>query len=389
METKPRRGGKRRGATFALIMVSVVVLIGMASLTVDVGMMYRARGEAQAAADAAAMAGAWRLLDDESLAGTPDMSEEIVWARDTAAEYAMKNKIVNEGPAVDIASDVLVGRLNNPWDPNEELSYTNPDTYNTVRVLVRRDDLRNGPIDLFFAGIFGRATADVTAEAYAALRNDVGGFRPTDESGNSSLLPFTLHRTAWENLLDGTFTSGDNYSYNEATGAVTAGADGVYELNIYPGGGVGALPPGNLGTLDIGEGGNSAADLARQILDGISADDLTALGGELMLGPDGTLILNGDTGLSAGVSNELASIIGLPRTIPLFSSVVGPGNNANFTIVGFAGIRIMYVKLTGSMSSKKVIIQPAFVIDGSAVVAGPGVVPGDGDFVYRPVELIR
>ena len=43
---------------------------------------------------------------------------------------------------------------------------------------------------------------------------------------------------------------------------------------------------------------------------------------------NGKLYLNGDTGISAGVKDELASIIGKPRIIPVFESVSGNGNNA-------------------------------------------------------------
>ena len=75
----------------------------------------------------------------------------------------------------------------------------------------------------------------------------------------------------------------------------------------------------------------------------------------------------------AAIKDELESIIGLPRAIPLFSEVTGNGNNAMFTVVGFAGIRIMEVKMTGAMSKKRVIIQPAFVVD-DAGITGPGTI---------------
>lgn len=380
---------RRRGATAALVVVSIAVLVGMASLTVDVGMMYRARAEAQASADAAAMAAAWRLMDNDRLTGNGDMSEEIALARATAAEYAGRNEVVNTNPSVDVNSDVYVGQMAEPWDPNEEMTYGDTDRYNAVRVLVRRDSVRNGPVEFFFAGVFGHVSADISAEAYAAFRNDIAGFRPTNQTGNADVLPLALHVNAWNNLLAGTFTTGDNFRYNEATGQVTAGSDGIRELNLYPGGGSGQLPPGNFGTVDIGGANNSTSDLSRQIRYGISPDDIQELGFDLVLGPSGSFQLNGDTGLSAGIKDDLAAIKGLPRTIPLFSSVTGPGNNAMYTIVGFAGVRIMDVKLTGSMSSKKVIIQPAYVIDDSAVAGGPGLQPGQGDFVYRPVELVR
>ncbi|MCH8807494.1 MAG: hypothetical protein IH986_15610 [Planctomycetes bacterium] len=57
-----------------------------------------------------------------------------------------------------------------------------------------------------------------------------------------------------------------------------------------------------------------------------------------------------------------------------------------YSITGFAGIRIMTVKLTGPMFKKEVIIQPAYVVDDSAVT-GPGA--GSRYFVNRPVAMSR
>lgn len=377
---------RRRGAVAALVVVSLVVLLGMAALTIDVGMMYRARAEAQASADSAALAGALRLLDSDRLTGSPSMSEIIEAARTTAAQYAAMNEVVNSGPQVDLSSDVLVGRLENPWNPNENLSFGDPNQYNTVRVLVRRNEASNGPIQLFFAGILGRSTADVSAEAFATLNDEITGFRPNDQSGNSNVLPFALHEDDWTALLSGAFSVGDNWSFDPTTGTVSAGADGINELDLFP---EVDLPSGNFGTVDIGGSNNSTSDLSRQIREGISPQDIAALGFDLVLGSDGTLTLNGNTGISAGTEDDLKSIVGLPRTIPLFRSVANPGNNAQFVIVGFAGIVILDVKLTGSLSKKRVMIQPAFVVDSTAVVGGPGDVAGSGDFVYRPVELVR
>lgn len=379
-------GPRRRGVTFAFVTVTLVVMLGMASLTVDVGMMYRARAEAQAAADSAALAGAWKLLDRGDLAGAPDSTDEIANARVSAALLASHNTVVNDSVVVDGATDVTIGYLADHTVPEAPMVFGNPNIYNTVQVIVHRDEVRNGPIDLFFAGIFGQTTADIQAEAWATFKDGVVGFRPNDRTGNAGLMPLALHRDAWNRLLSGAFTAGDNWSYNETTGVVSAGADGIRELNLYPGSGGTQLPPGNFGTVDFGSSGNSTADLARQIREGVSEDDLAALGGELVLGADGTLLLNGDTGLSASIQNDLLSIKGQPRIIPLFSTVSGPGNNSMFTIVGFAGIRILDVRLTGAMSSKRVIVQPAFVVDDSAVT-GSG--SGGSAFVYTPVQLVR
>ena len=58
--------------------------------------------------------------------------------------------------------------------------------------------------------------------------------------------------------------------------------------------------------------------------------------------------------------------------------------NNNYTIVGFAGVRIVNVKLTGN--PKHVYIQPAFVTDDSAIT---GAGSGPSYFVYQPPRLSR
>lgn len=175
---------------------------------------------------------------------------------------------------------------------------------------------------------------------------------------------------------------GDNYSWDEATQSVVPGPDGIMELNLYPGGGANQLPPGNFGTIDIGASNNSTQDLARQIRTGVNESDIAALGGSFSV----PTTLNGDTGLSAGIKNDLASIVGQARTISLFSNVSGNGNNSMFDIVGFGGIRFMAVNLTGKMSNKAVIVQPAFVIEPAAVT---GAGSGTSYYVYTPVRLTR
>jgi hypothetical protein len=346
----------------------------------------------QRSADAAALAACWELLDDDRLKRAPDMTDDIQAARLRAAEFAAANPVLNDPPAVDQNyanspdGDVVAGYLHDPNDVNEQLSFANPDEFNSMLVRVRRDSERNGPVELMFAQVLGFASSEIQAEAVATLKDGIVGYHVSEQTGNAELLPFTLHRDPWNDLLDGVGTYTDDYTYDESSGQVVVGPDGIDELNLYPGGGTGQLPPGNFGTVDIGAPDNSASDICRQILYGVNEDDLAYFGGTLELGPDGTLDLNGDTGLSAAVKDELLAIKGMPRAIPIFKEVVSPGENAVFTIVGFSGIRIMNVKLTGPMKKKEVIIQPAFVIDDSAI-AGAG--SGSSYYVYQPARLVR
>ncbi len=296
---------KRRGVSFALVMVSLVMMMGMASMTVDIGMMYRARNEAQGSADAAAMAAAWRLMDQDRLRGPSYVVTVTAAARQAAVDYAARNPIINDAPSLDLNSgnsatgDVVVGRLDDPNDPNEAMDFSDPSKFNAVHIFLHRDEVRNGPIDLFFASAFGHQTAEVSASATAAFYDGVVGWSVNATTGNAWLLPFALHVNAWNGLLAGTLTTGDSYSYNGATGKVTGGADGILELNLFPGSGSGQLPPGNFGTIDIGSSNNSTSTISSQVLNGISESDLAYHGGTLELGLDGTVLLNGDTGLSA------------------------------------------------------------------------------------------
>ncbi|MEZ6073928.1 MAG: hypothetical protein R3C10_27515 [Pirellulales bacterium] len=181
----------------------------------------------------------------------------------------------------------------------------------------------------------------------------------------------------------------DAWDYDSATGDVTAGSDGITEGKLFPGSasstgskgqGKTKITPGNWGTVDIGAANNSTADLSRQIVDGVSSADLDLIGGELNIGDS----LNGDTGISAGIKDDLAAIIGEPRTIPLYDTVTGNGNNTYYHIVGFAGVRVLEVQLTGG--TKYVTIQPAVVVDPAA----KGTDTNTQSYqVFEPVVLVK
>jgi hypothetical protein len=142
--------------------------------------------------------------------------------------------------------------------------------------------------------------------------------------------------------------------------------------------------PGNFGTVDIGASSNSTQHLSDQILNGITESDLAYHGGELKLDTNGELALGGDTGISAGIKDELAAIVGAARIIPNYREVVGQGNTADYTIVKFVGIRIMEVDL--SSGDKGLIIQ-------SADVVTEGTIPADSDdtsdYVFSHPYLVK
>ena len=378
---------KRKGSVLVFTAMMMVVMMGLLALAVDVGYLQNARCQLQKSADAAALAAAAELIDNEAVSGSPNMSDEITSARGMAIQFAAANTVCSTAPVVDAntgnntSGDVVVGYIADLSDSHAPMSTTNQDLFNSVQVRVRRNTIRNGDVPHFFAKVLGLNGAGVEGTATAAIMKNIKGFRTPDDGSNLGLLPFALDEQTWTGLLAGGGT--DSWSWDEATDTLSAGGDGVREVNLFP---QGTGSPGNRGTVDIGPSNNSTSDIARQILHGITESDLNALGGKIEFDANGELFLNGDTGISAGVKDELASIRGEPRTIPIFREVHGPGNNAQYTIVAFAGVRIMEVDLTGAASSKKVIIQPAKVVTRGAI-------PNDGAtssyFVYSPVWLVR
>jgi hypothetical protein len=237
---------------------------------------------------------------------------------------------------------------------------------------------------LFFARFLGFKTAKCQCKAVAALKPGVGVKVAPGSSATADVLPIALDLQSWNNLLAG--SGSDNYSFDPDTGSVRNGSDGIKEINIYPTGSAN-LPPGNRGTVDFGSSNNSTADLSRQIRYGLNASDLSYFPNSELRFDRGPMIINGDTGISAGIKDDLAAIIGKPRAMPLFTSVSGPGNNAMYTIPKLVGVRIVYVKLTGSPTQKLVIVQPATFVSKQVITSTSQLVVPDS--IFSPVRLVE
>jgi Flp pilus assembly protein TadG len=369
----------------------MTAVLGFTALAVDVGFMTQTKAQMQAAADACALAAALEMPAGWG-AGKVLTSTQVDSAGKSAAQtVASLHRVGEQASAyVDGARDVRFGqRTQNAQGNWVETWGATP--YNMVEVTIRRDQpwtsgsatRGDQQLPLFFARALGNQTASLTAKATAVLSPGNGFYIPPGSGAIAPLLPLAMDEQTWNNLINNGVGS-DNYRYNN-NGTVSPGADGIKEVSLYPASN-GSLPSGNRGTVDIGSPNNSTADLSRQIRYGVNESDLAYFGGKLQIPPGGTLALNGDTGLSAGIKDDLAAIIGQPRAIPVFVSVSGPGNNATYQISKFVGIRIMYVKLTGSPSQKSVVIQPAPVFDGT-ILRAPGALQPDS--IMTSLQLIH
>ncbi len=334
-----------------MMLACIGFLLASLAFAIDIGNVALSKGQLQVAVDSATLGSALEFDPN----GDQAIVDENV--RLSAVELAATHQAYgNDSIQLDSAADVEVGFAE--WDP--ALGQFNIQTgvasgpLNYVRVTGRLTQ-----IPLIWMPFFGPKTAQVQTSAAAAVLPGVG-FKVT-ENRRVGALPFTIDEPTWNDIEVG--IGPDNFTLVPDTGVVSNGPDGIPEVNLYPEGTV-DLPPGNRGTLDLGASNNSTSDLERQILEGLNASDLDAFGGELRT-DNGPLVINGDTGISAGFKDELDLIIGEPRAIPVFSSAVNPGNNLQYTVVKFVGVKVLEVKLTGN--NKRVIVQPDQFFDESVI----------------------
>ncbi|HBJ38939.1 MAG TPA: hypothetical protein DDZ51_30165 [Planctomycetaceae bacterium] len=369
---------RRRGVTIVLSLFLISALLVVSAVMLDFSRISIARDELQRSADATALAACWQLFDDKVRMRT--LGETTTNAQQTSSKVAAENQIANQSPTLSgILGDLQLGSFS---FGSSGFSLTNRVAdLNAVRVNLRRQAAVNGEVPLFFSSFHGRERQELQSTATAALISTITGFYlPSFEQQNLQILPFALDLETWMDM-----TNGETSDTFQCFGTnVSLGSDGYHECNLYP---QGTGSPGNRGTVDIGSSNNSTADIRRQVIHGISRQDMIDLGKPLLLDANGELLLNGDTGISAAVKDDLAAIIGQKRIIPIFVTVSGNGNTAWYKIVRFEGVRILDVKLTGAMNQKRVIIQPAPMIARCSVVNKDA--SQTTSTLYAPVMLVE
>jgi hypothetical protein len=172
-----------RGVSILIIAVSMVFVLGMAGLGIDLASLYVARGQAQRAADAGALAAAQYLGKDCTAAnGSVTPSCQAI-AKQKAAAVANVNLIAGVSPNISATNDVDVRFLvTNASDPQ-------------IQVIASRDTAHSNPMPTFFVKIFGINSANVSAVAVAEAFNPAGGGPPV---GAMCLKPWLMPNCDWD-----------------------------------------------------------------------------------------------------------------------------------------------------------------------------------------------
>ena len=354
---------RRRAVVAAQVLVMLVVLFGFAAFTIDIGTLYRARAELQTAADSAALAAASAYTTDAMLRlrlhGDENAFNEVLdLVMTRGSHFSTLNDTLGAPTLVD------TGDINTGWvdalsssDPID--TGTPPSQRNAVRVVARRaeggGEGSNGPVEFFFAPIFGRMTGEASASAVAAFDDRFAGY--DSEGGGSDVMPFTIHEDVLAAELAG---GGDQFGYDPVLETVTSGPDGVREIDIYPH----ASAPGNFGLLNIGVPNQGVPGLVDQIENGVAPEDIEVEIGTPVLafydeeGSPVTYDITGCPGLKVSLESAIESRIDDTVGFLVHDQVTGSGANATYRITRIRFARVMGVKLKGAASSRGFWLQP-------------------------------
>jgi Flp pilus assembly protein TadG len=392
-----RRAGcsRRRGAVTVLVALLTVPFLGMVAFAVDIAWIVQSRSDLQNAADSAALAGAEQLMNGFVLYSLPGQTQKAtILATSEASATTYAKNFAGYNTAGGNSSLTLNNADIQFGFTDASNNFTAAPGYagypNTVKVTMRLDSQANGQLKLFFAPIFGISGTNVTASAAATIfTGNVVSFQSKPGS-HGSVLPMTLDINAWNTYVQSGVSS---------DGTTKAGANGAPQMQVYPSPN-GA--PGNFGMLSLDDSSNSASSISSWISNGLTDTEITLLkNANLLPMPQPNPNLWNWKGATGFKSSDLNSLpVGQTFLLPVFEPVVGTpgstyeaavgstyqstdktaggptvgdggvGQNAYYNIVKFVGVQITQLD-----NSQDAMIQPAAVLDSTAVFDPTSVVP--------------
>lgn len=369
--TSSNRSHQRRGTVIAQVTVSTTVLLGFAALAVDVGQLFSVEAELQRAADSSALAGASGYFTNAGL--IQDTTELNTIIPERTQEYSLYNESYRAGGTAVELADITYGTYDFS-DPDAPLDTSGASRFNAVQVTTRRTEGgSNGAVGFFFARIFGMAAGNVTSTATAAMDDRVAGYEYDDSSG-TGMLPFTIHRDIYEDLV---VNGADEWSYDNETDVVETAGDSVPEVKLFPyklsGSGNNNVGAGNFGVLQFGDSGVS--QVVDNILYGVTEADMEAALGtsEPMYyddeGNSQTYNASGEPGMKGGTESAVEMRIGDVVTFFLHDLVTDSGGNAIYRNVGIRAGRVMHIDLHGNPNNKELVVQPVPFTGGQVIVS--------------------
>ena len=375
----------RRGAAVGILVASLVIIAGLVAVTWGVANLSLTQRQLQSACEAAALAGAAELMDDDVLYGRLNPSDDVAAARAICQAYASVNPSYGQPTLLDLnqgndpRGDVVIGYVPNPrWVKTPLDVWQGKGPANSIWVKASRSRLRGNPVSLWLGGLLGVGTGDVAAAARASLDHRVYGFRPELHT-SVPLVPLAAASQAWHDQAGAEATEGenDNFTVDYRRGYVFDGGDGIPEIIIranLPGGAGSASQEDseqNDKFLSLVLSNNSFNESVRQreTATGLRREDLAQLGGEFSLGYDGTLMLPAVDTLDGSWCDVLWSIRGSIRVWPLGSAAKLANDDPGCQVTGYGAAVVVHTKIDDTVEPAQLVVtlQPALLATSTAL----------------------
>jgi hypothetical protein len=287
---------QRRGVVALFLLASLVVIVGVGALALNLTWLTSHQVQLRHASEAAALAGAEQLLDPAPNApasvADPAAEARIVLAKEQARIFFGANSpafLITTGPT----SDVVPGWCENPLAPHAAFApWNSTGPVNSLTIRGVRRHTYHQAVSLWFGSFFGVSRAEPAAAARATIDQRIYGFRPLEYVAVPMVPLLTPANLAWPSGAPASAGAlPDNYTINPRTRVVTPGSDGIGEITLQVPLAGGAVPSGQASSWMWLLGGTTNFPwLAAQVRIGLEPIDLTAVGGQIALGTDGTVV---------------------------------------------------------------------------------------------------
>lgn len=369
-ERTHRRSGLLTPA-FGLVLLSMMIIF---ALLIDGIWLDNARLELQQSADAAALAAASELANDDLLRDHMDWETRLEAARQSAAEIARLNLVGGRSLKLDTSEDgdLWFGRL--VTNDEGKTTFLSTETAPRTVVVNGRQSLRNGnPIGMLLQDAIGNSAGELKLRAEASIDNLIIGVRPLPATTVPGLpLAINLNMTfsdrlSWESAID-IGLGEDNWSYDPVTRSVSNTPDGIKEIIIRSKADDEDTTDANVQLVDL-DTELSDLPLFHQIQEGWTAKSLERFGGQLVLGDENIEVVSSAV-INDDVQESLDWVKGEARIVLLYDQLTPSGSNGFGTIrvAGFAAGRIVAI-IRKPDNSCEITFQPAVIATRTAVRA--------------------
>lgn len=371
---------KRRGVLVPIVAVALVAVMGGVALVLDRMWIDMARLEMRTGAEAAALAAARELVNDDLLRGYATTDRRIASARTNAQLVAAQNRVAGMPLELDITpdGDVRLGRLQVPEGTTSPKFFESSVDPNTAVVIARRLKHRNNPVALMLNGLSSTDSADIVVTAEATIDNHISGLRPLPGL-SAPVWPLAIlqndpsgsRKDTWQNQIDNR-QGPDQYRVDDQTGVVQMLPDGIPEITLSFNN-----ASGNACWLPFAST-RPDQGLSRMILSGVNEQDLSLFGGVLIPGPQ--LVLKGMTQGPGNVNQACNQRLGICRACLLYTS---DSTAQEYRCGRLVAARIVNCG-TDASGNLKLVLQPGVMETRTAIIpSGLTVATAANPYIYH------